>query len=67
MNKIFSTKKLDFNFFRHNLHTVREGIIKIFGKIKTIWVIIFVCFSPGIYQSFYQLSLIQVSMPVSHV
>ena len=34
MKKILSEKKLHFNFFRHNLHTIKEGIIEIFGKIK---------------------------------
>ena len=34
MKKILSTKKLDFIFFLHNLHTVRDGIIEIFRKIK---------------------------------
>lgn len=34
MKKILLTKKLHINFFLHNLHTVREGIIEIFGKIK---------------------------------
>jgi hypothetical protein len=34
MKKILLSKKLHFNYFLHNLHTEREGIIEIFGKIK---------------------------------
>ena len=34
MKEILSGKKLDFNFFCLNLHTIEKGIIEIFRKIK---------------------------------
>jgi len=34
MKKILLSKRLHFNFFLFNLHTIKEGIIEIFGKIK---------------------------------
>ena len=64
MKKILSIKKLDFNFFRHNLHTVRKGVLKIFGKIKNVWVNLILCFSPEIFRSFLQLEVMPVEIPV---
>jgi hypothetical protein len=65
MKKILLTKKLHFNFFLHNLHTIKEGIIEIFGKIKIIWVTIFMYFSPNIYHSFFGFPVMLVVKPVN--
>jgi len=64
MKKILLIKKLDFTFFRHNLHTVRKGIFEIFGKIKNIWVNFILCFYPEIFRSFLQLEVMPVGIPV---
>ena len=39
-----SLKKLDFNFFRHNLHNVNKQIFGTNGKIKNLWVNLFTVF-----------------------
>jgi hypothetical protein len=65
MKKILLTKRLHFNFFLYNLHTIKEGIIEIFGKIKIIWVTIFMYFSPNIYYSFSKFRTILVVKPVN--